>query len=71
VTKAADRFTDAILATWDADMIEATAEKGYLALPDDDALRVICAETGDDRDTAEAEVVAWCVENRNARKATA
>ncbi len=58
MTTAADRFTDSALTAWDhRDCWTATAEKGYLAEPDADALRTLCEETGDDFDTAEAEVL--------------
>jgi hypothetical protein len=59
-TIAADRFTDALLTAWDSsDPYVATAEAGYLAEPDEDALRALCAETGDDYAVAEAEVMRY------------
>ncbi len=57
MTTAADRFTDTILASWDnRDCWEQTAAKG-LAVPDQDELRDICKETGDDYVEAERQVL--------------
>lgn len=58
---ATKRFLDSAAVAWDsATPYTATAEAGRLAEPDRDALVGICAETGDDVDAAEAEVVAAC-----------
>lgn len=57
-TVAAGRMMAALDAAWDSlTPYRLTAEAGHLADPDADALRTICAETGDDYETAEAEVM--------------
>lgn len=59
MTTAADRFIDAVMVSWDSrGPWEATAKKG-LADVDEDALRSFCDESGDDYDTAEAEVLEY------------
>lgn len=59
MTTAADRFTDAILVAWDSRAPwEATDAKG-LSEVDEDALRALCDESGEDYDTADAEVMAF------------
>lgn len=57
-TAAAGRMIQALDAAWDSLTPYAmTAEAGYLADPDADALRAICEETGEDYAAAEAEVM--------------
>ena len=68
-TTAAERFIDEISASWDSsDPYVATAEAGYLAEVDEDALRTYCGEAGEDYDTAANEVLAY-VRERVARMA--
>ena len=58
-TAAADRFTNAVLVSWDhVDCWARTAQDG-LAEPDVNALRELCEEGGEDYETAEAEVLAF------------
>lgn len=57
MTTAANRFLDAVLASWDSlEPWEATAAKG-LAEADEDALQAFCDEAGEDYQVAEAEVL--------------
>lgn len=57
MTTAADRFTDAILVSWDSrEPWLMTAERG-LSDYDAQALRDLCAETGDDYETSAADVL--------------
>lgn len=57
MTTAAERFLDAVSVSWDSfTPWEATAREG-LSEVDEDALREMCDESGEDYDAAEAAVL--------------